>query len=102
MKLLIRVSEKNIAEGRPTECEWCPVALAFHDAGVPNLAVGPDFIDFYPADGSCDLLDSLAMPPSVRRFVIAFDERVAAEPFQFEMDVPEEAVLPQIRKAVAA
>lgn len=102
MRLLVEVTAEDIANGiRQDSCD-CPVARALKRAGVID-----DFL--FDGEGGGDawsrarlefesLYDEgerlkVAVPIEAGRFAERFDNGDHVEPFSFELDIPDEAVL---------
>jgi hypothetical protein len=87
--MTICVTQENIDKGEAYQCEHCPVALAFHDAGFPRASVSGHDVDFYAADR--ELLGTLPLPSEARWFVVRFDRwkkcgnPLPPRPFEFQM-----------------
>ena len=83
--MLIRVTEKHIAKGKPGSCTDCPIALGIAEAlpDIPMVTVGTvgghlirvgDSATFFP-------LSAAAM-----RFIRAFDNKRPVKPFNFKLE----------------
>ena len=87
-KITIRVTAKDIAEGKPNASQFCPVALAANRAGVQDAIV-----TFDEVCGRCEGLKVRGIiPPKVRAFIRQFDavtrdKRLTSKPFQFTITV---------------
>lgn len=89
MIITIQVTEQDISTGLAGDCEECPIALAIYralsDAGV---RVGTAGVTLY-REGTNAML---ALPEAATRFIDGFDHDEAVEPFEFDLDVPDEIV----------
>lgn len=83
MRLTVHVTEKHIREGRRSNCDLCPVALALKDASGKPWNVG--YCGAYPADCRSNAF----FPLEVTRFIRAFDAQISVEPFTFTLDLPD-------------
>ena len=87
----IRVTEEHIRKGLPTDCEFCPVAIAVAEAyGVNHDQVSVD-------DDSIWVLGegTAPSPKEVLAFIEAFDEGYAVGPFEFELCFDDTCCQPQ-------
>ena len=82
----IEITEDDIMDGWPRDCEYCPVALAVCRA----LAIPPRWVNV--ADTMLYLhlhLDeeewAIALPSVVKRFINDFDKGKDVHPFSFEL-----------------
>lgn len=77
----ITVTQADIEEGRPYNCNLCPVALAVSRAfRVPQHAVSVDGLFITVNDQNYD-------PPAlVDEFIQAFDDGKKVIPFSFDLD----------------
>jgi hypothetical protein len=95
MMTRIEVTRDNIATGNPGENESCAVALAVKAKCLPDTEVQ---VDGYSVD--LDLPFSfvsrinLETNETVKKFVADFDDGKPVEPFAFDLDIPDEFLLP--------
>lgn len=88
----ISVSVPMILFGARCDSFECPIARAFKAHGF-DVMVAADHVDFYDFEGEC--CATLALPASAQRFQRQFDDnRLQAQPFEFEMPGLEPGVLP--------
>lgn len=87
MNVKIQVTAEDIAHGLAGDCEECPIALAIyhalHDAPV---RVGTGGVTIYHEDTNA----MVALPVAASRFISRFDHDEVVEPFEFDLDVPDE------------
>lgn len=91
MKVLIRVTQDDIKQGTKGSCTGCPIALAIGRILNPNyyVTVGRSSIMLYAVIRFfCEW--RMEPPKEVSDFIVAFDKRQVVEPFEFEVDIPEE------------
>ena len=77
----IKVTQDNIDAGKRCTSNFCPVALAFHDAGFPLAVVGPQDVCLDKGDTATLRL----LPAEAQNFVGHFDRGDEVEPFEFEV-----------------
>ena len=80
-----------IAAGVRCDSAYCPLALAFKNAGF-NVMVADDHVDFYDDEGS--VCATLELPQVARNFQKQFDDGQTPGPFAFEMPDLQAGVLP--------
>ena len=95
--MTVRVARKHIALAdrilKEIGCvrgNYCPVALALQDRGI-NARVSRARIDVMVGVMPHARLCSIPTPAPVREFVVAYDKRKAARPFEFEFELGEDA-----------
>ena len=82
--MLIEVTDDDIANGKPMQEGFCPVALAMRRIGLEDVHVGGHGVGFR-VPGRERVIKFLM--PSVRNFIKRFDEyECGLEPFSFELD----------------
>jgi len=88
MKHTIHVTAEDIKNGKPFECEQCPVALAIKRQ-LEEYDVVVDGIEI------CIRHDYVPTPDPVNVFIGLFDNaksRHLAEPFWFDLEIPENTI----------
>lgn len=87
MIVTVQVTEQDVQHGLAGDCEECPIALAIyralHDAPV---RVGTGGVTIY-REGTNAMV---ALPGAASRFISRFDHDEVVEPFEFDLDVPDE------------
>lgn len=91
--MLITVKQIDIDAGIKSDCERCPLALAFERAGlgVPHVGRMPSgaVVAFGASHRIRDYWHYL--PEQATDFLLRFDRGQAVRPFSFEFDLPTEA-----------
>lgn len=88
MKLLVRVTAEDIAEGRPRSGEYCPVALAFKRAlAKEHILLKGVTISYLKASYSAELdrcgyriWESAQINPRMRQWIKDFDKGLDVKP----------------------
>lgn len=80
--MVINVTGRHIAGGKRSDCNYCPIALAFKEAGL-NIQVGSYFIHRSPDD----LENASELPNAVCDFIRKFDRGQPVQPFSFEINL---------------
>lgn len=81
-KKLIRVTQKHIDDGTPESPWYCPVALALKDAGLINVDVNEQYIDYTSFDPSGYF--KIETPQKLKKFLHEFDcGEEEVKPIQF-------------------
>lgn len=87
----IRVTQKHINEGEKIHCTECPIALAISDCLKKSYCAGVSMRRYYihtlPLSQSCI---NNELPSKAQDFIIKFDCGRSVEPFDFDIDIPEE------------
>ena len=81
--MIISVTEEHISKGCRGDAFGCPLVLAFHASGFPDVMVSPDHVDFYYTDG--ELAGALPLPDIAQQFQNDFDSGIPRSPFSFEI-----------------
>lgn len=79
--MTIHVQQKHIDNGQRAECAHCPLALAFHDAGLERAMIASGAV-------SWGINSSAALPAEAHRFYREFDSGLKVKPFTFEIEIP--------------
>jgi hypothetical protein len=89
MILKIQVTADDIAKGHVNDGCYCPIARACHRVfpSLPELVVGR--WDVFADAGDSDARIG-QLPPEAVEFIEKFDQYRAVEPFEFELDVPDD------------
>ncbi len=83
--MIIAVTQAHITAGRRNDCTLCPLALAFHAAGL-NVSVCPSHVDVYRScNPIAEFTGRIGLPIAARNFVMAFDSGAPVLPFEFEI-----------------
>jgi hypothetical protein len=89
MNVTIQVTQEDINHGLAGDCEECPIALALYRAlSVAGVRAGTGGVTLY-REGTNAMV---ALPVAAVRFIGRFDHDELVEPFEFELDVPDELV----------
>lgn len=88
----ISVTAEHIRKGVKNSFSYCPIALAFHDAGFPEAEVGTETVGLQsksnPNKDIC-LIQSIVLPVEVRHWIYRFDtSNRPSFPFEFEFNAP--------------
>lgn len=92
----IEVTQKHIDLGATESADSCPVALAIADKlKTSDFNIGVEVYNSYmtfelekePYVIECNI------PESVEKFIKAFDAEEGGEPFEFELEIPDELAL---------
>jgi alpha-ketoglutarate-dependent taurine dioxygenase len=86
----IQVTDQDIAHGLAGDCEECPIALAIYRAlsATAGIRVGTGGVTLYRDHANA----MVALPAAASRFISRFDHDDLVEPFEFDLDVPDELV----------
>jgi hypothetical protein len=80
----ITVTKKHIKRGRPSESDFCPIALALKSVGVKNPNVDADTIDGLRRGTNF----TKSTPDKLARFIARFDDGNPVKPFSFDIALP--------------
>jgi hypothetical protein len=91
VKIDVTVTQEHIDKGMRNQCSICPVALAFRD--VNNMR------DVLVGESSCHVKlwhdqyfrNAATLPSVVSDRIRDFDSGLGMEPFEFSIEVPDEA-----------
>jgi hypothetical protein len=88
MIIAVQVTQEDIAQGLAGDCEECPIALAIYRAlsATTGVRVGTGGVTLYRDHANA----MLALPVAASRFICWFDHDDVVEPFEFELDIPDE------------
>lgn len=85
--MLVNVTQADLDNGRPDDCDACALALALFRATGQRWVVDPAHLYRLRPDG---IYRSIALPDEARRLVRAFDEG-RARPCTVDLPIPEAA-----------
>jgi len=75
----IPITARHIANGKPRDCTFCPVAVALEEATGHEWIVTSETCTY--SVGSL----VLALPAEVRQFIADFDAGKSVKPMEFEL-----------------
>lgn len=81
MQVTVNVTQEHIENGQRGDCGLCPVALAFHDAGYPDVQVRCYGVRLKKG------AECLPLPKAVTCWISNFDLLGEGEPFGFELEM---------------
>jgi len=85
--ILVKVTKRDIENGEPCNCYYCPVALALHCLkGLNGVAVHEGFVEKWSAQKQNFI--ELSLPIRAKRFIKQFDRGNLLKPFSFRLKVP--------------
>jgi hypothetical protein len=92
MTKTVNVTASDIAHGKASDCEHCPIARAVRRLvkGWGYVSVGAWYVSFAASADSLNAHDA-RMPQEATDFIVAYDGGQGVEPFSFTLDVPEPA-----------
>jgi len=82
MEIIVDVTEMDILEGVPMECDQCPIAIALlrHGEEVSVAVKNATLIK----DGE---MYTAGLPSQVTKFICDFDDGLPVSPFQFPLNL---------------
>ena len=88
----IQVTEVHLKKGIRCNPHWCPVALAFMDAGLRNVSVGPNMMSFKywnkDKEGCISAFEQThILPNEMIDFIHKFDNKIPVDPTEFDMEI---------------
>lgn len=88
--MLIQITKECIRKGQRKDCKRCPIARAIIKK-FPNLLINVhgDYVNF-ASSGKFSV--RVELPAIAQKFIKEFDFHYGGEPFEFEIDVPDEVL----------
>lgn len=83
MKIKISVTKDHIRSGFTKSCYMCPIALAMKAAGLESVLVAPVSGLAWKFNGTVHRAPTTM---ELASFIFNFDNGVAVEPFEFELN----------------
>lgn len=96
MLTTIHVTAEDIAAGKQSDCQRCPIALAFKRSTKHEFVeVGMEGISVYnkPIDELTHkeimAQEPISLPDEAKRFISLFDSNELMSPTSFQLDIPD-------------
>lgn len=84
MGTVITVTAGHIADGRPSGCSDCPIALAVHDAFPHASDIRVSAASIYMSDAGRHV--HIPLPDEAADFIVSCDDQNPVEPFSFTVE----------------
>jgi len=87
----VEVTFDDILQGTPGACGSCPIALAAQRLlDTDRFKVEVSLLSLICLNLDGDLSGLAELPPDARAFIDGFDHGADVEPFEFEIELPDE------------